>query len=182
MKITKTPIKDVLILEPAVFGDKRGFFMESFNQKVFNSAVGREVNFVQDNHSHSSQNILRGLHYQTDPMAQGKLVRVVQGEVLDVAVDLRKSSETFGHWTSTILSADNKKQFWIPEGFAHGFYVLSDTADFIYKATNYYSPEHDRSLLWNDKSIGVDWNLNKDPIISDKDSNACSFLDANYFE
>lgn len=181
MKVTSTKLQDVLIIEPKSFEDDRGFFMESFNQQHFNNAVGREINFVQDNHSRSSQGVLRGLHYQLAPKAQGKLVRVTYGEVFDVAVDLRQSSPTFKQWTGIILSAENKRQFWIPEGFAHGFYVLSETADFLYKTTNYYSPEHDRSLQWNDSEIGIDWGLTSPPIISAKDESAKAFIAADYF-
>ena len=172
MNNIKTDIPDVLIIEPKVFADERGFFMESFNQKDFNEAVGREVNFVQDNHSRSTQGVLRGLHYQLAPKAQGKLVRVTQGEVFDVAVDLRKSSPTFGKWTGTLLSAENKKQLWIPEGFAHGFYVLSESAEFLYKTTNYFSPEHDQSIAWNDQQINIKWPLTIAPSLSKKDETA----------
>ena len=178
MNVIQTEIPDVLIIEPKVFSDERGFFMESFNQQRFNEIVGREVNFVQDNHSRSSKGVLRGLHYQLPPMAQGKLVRVTQGEVFDVAVDMRRSSPTFGKWTGVILSGENKHQFWIPEGFAHGFYVLSDTADFLYKATNYYSPECERSLKWNDMDIAIEWPLTEKPVVSMKDENA-EFLTAS---
>ncbi|EJF7611945.1 dTDP-4-dehydrorhamnose 3,5-epimerase, partial [Escherichia coli] len=157
MNVIKTEIPDVLILEPKVFGDERGFFMESFNQKVFDEAVGRKVEFVQDNHSKSIKGVLRGLHYQQEPYAQGKLVRCVVGEVFDVAVDIRRDSETFGKWVGVNLSAENKKQLWIPEGFAHGFYVLSDTAEFVYKATNYYNFLSDRGIIWNDKNININW-------------------------
>ena len=181
MNVIQTEIPDVLIIEPKVFADERGFFMESFNQQRFNEIVGREVNFVQDNHSRSSKGVLRGLHYQLAPKAQGKLVRVTQGEVFDVAVDMRRSSPTFGKWTSVILSGENKRQFWIPEGFAHGFYVLSDVADFLYKTTNYYSPEHDRSLKWNDADIRIEWGLIRTPFISQKDSLAKDFVHADYF-
>ena len=142
MKVTPTRIPDVLIIEPKVFGDDRGFFFESFNQKAFNEAVGQDITFVQDNHSKSAKNVLRGLHYQLPPKAQGKLVRVVQGEVFDVAVDLRKSSKTYGQWVGDILSAENKKQFWIPPGFAHGFATLTASAEFLYQTTEYYAPEH----------------------------------------
>ncbi|EKC6981661.1 dTDP-4-dehydrorhamnose 3,5-epimerase, partial [Cronobacter sakazakii] len=151
MKVVKTDISDVLIFEPKVFGDDRGFFFESFNQKTFMEAVGRKVTFVQDNHSKSACGVLRGLHYQLDPYAQGKLVRCVVGEVFDVAVDIRKNSTTFGKWVGVNLSADNKRQLWIPEGFAHGFLVLSETAEFVYKTTNYYNPESDRGIIWNDE-------------------------------
>ena len=182
MNVIKTEIPDVLIFEPKVFADERGFFMESFNQQRFNEAVGREVNFVQDNHSRSSRGVLRGLHYQLKPKAQGKLVRVTDGEVFDVAVDMRKESSTFGKWTGVILSGENKRQFWIPEGFAHGFYVLSETADFLYKTTNYYSPEHDRSLKWDDSTVGIQWDLKGTPLISAKDAVARSFIEADRFD
>ncbi|KAF1367962.1 dTDP-4-dehydrorhamnose 3,5-epimerase [Yokenella regensburgei] len=170
MNIIKTEIPDVLIFEPKVFGDERGFFMESFNQKAFEEAVGRKVEFVQDNHSKSSKGVLRGLHYQLPPFAQAKLVRCVVGEVYDVAVDVRKDSETFGKWVGVNLSAENKRQLWIPEGFAHGFMVLSDEAEFLYKTTNYYAPNSDRGLAWNDPDIGINWPLPGKPILSDKDS------------
>ncbi|HAZ3539946.1 TPA: dTDP-4-dehydrorhamnose 3,5-epimerase, partial [Escherichia coli] len=166
---------DVLIFEPKVFGDERGFFMESFNQKVFEEAVGRKVEFVQDNHSKSSKGVLRGLHYQLEPYAQGKLVRCVVGEVFDVAVDIRKSSPTFGKWVGVNLSAENKRQLWIPEGFAHGFLVLSETAEFLYKTTNYYHPEAEGSLLWNDDDININWPSSFDIILSKKDENAPRF-------
>ena len=181
MNVIQTEISDVLIIEPKVFADERGFFMESFNQQRFNEVVGREVDFVQDNHSRSSRGVLRGLHYQLAPKAQGKLVRVTDGEVFDVAVDMRKNSPTFGKWTGVILSGENKRQFWIPEGFAHGFYVLSETADFLYKTTNYYSPEHDRSLKWDDATIEIEWNLFGVPIVSAKDEKAKTFADTDYF-
>lgn len=181
MNVIKSQIPDVLIIEPKVFADERGFFMESFNQQRFNEIVGREVNFVQDNHSRSSQGVLRGLHYQLAPKAQGKLVRVTDGEVFDVAVDMRKNSPTFGQWTGVILSDENKRQFWIPEGFAHGFYVLSETADFLYKTTNYYSPEHDRSLKWDDADIAIEWDLTTLPLVSAKDQIAKAFKDADFF-
>lgn len=170
MQIIKTEIPDVLILEPKVFGDDRGFFFESFNQKVFEDAVGYKVDFIQDNHSKSTEGVLRGLHFQLPPFAQAKLVRCVVGEVFDVAVDIRKSSPTFGHWVGVHLSAENKRQLWIPEGFAHGFLVLSETAEFVYKTTNYYSPTHDRGIVWNDPSIGIKWpELVAKPLLSDKD-------------
>ncbi len=175
MNIIKTEIQDVLIFEPKVFGDERGFFMESFNQKVFEEAVGRKVEFVQDNHSKSSKGVLRGLHYQLEPYAQGKLVRCVVGEVFDVAVDIRKSSPTFGKWVGVNLSAENKRQLWIPEGFAHGFLVLSETAEFLYKTTNYYHPEAEGSLLWNDDDININWPSSFDIILSKKDENAPRF-------
>jgi len=170
MKVTPARIADVLIIEPKVFGDERGFFLESFNQRVFNEALGRDIVFVQDSHSRSTKNVVRGLHWQVSPMAQGKLVRVVQGEVFDVAVDLRDGSATYGHWVGEILSADNKKQLWIPPGFAHGFLTLSESADFLYKTTEYYSPEHERSLRWNDPTIAIAWPVMGDVLLSPKDS------------
>ncbi|EAO9629958.1 dTDP-4-dehydrorhamnose 3,5-epimerase [Salmonella enterica] len=169
MNVIKTEIPDVLIFEPKVFSDERGFFMESFNQKIFEEAVGRKVEFVQDNHSKSTKGVLRGLHYQIEPYAQGKLVRCVAGEVFDVAVDIRKDSETFGKWVGVNLSSENKKQLWIPEGFAHGFLVLSDSAEFLYKTTNFYNPGSDKGVAWNDPDIGISWPINN-PLLSDKDS------------
>lgn len=182
MQIINAEIPDVLIFEPKVFGDDRGFFFESFNQKVFEEAVGRKVDFIQDNHSKSSQGVLRGLHYQLPPFAQAKLVRCVVGEVFDVAVDIRKSSPTFGKWVGVHLSADNKRQLWIPEGFAHGFVVLSETAEFVYKTTNYYSPAHDRGVVWNDPSVNILWPLNSSPLLSGKDETAKLLADAEVFE
>lgn len=172
MNVIKTDIPDVLIFEPKVFGDDRGFFFESFSQKIFEEAVGRKVEFVQDNHSKSCKGVLRGLHYQLEPYAQGKLVRCVAGEVFDVAVDIRKSSATFGKWVGVNLSAENKRQLWIPEGFAHGFLVISDMAEFVYKTTNYYHPESDRGLLWNDETLSINWPIEEYPILSEKDKNA----------
>ncbi|MHA0955992.1 dTDP-4-dehydrorhamnose 3,5-epimerase [Enterobacter ludwigii] len=172
MNVIKTDIPDVLIFEPKVFGDDRGFFFESFSQKIFEEAVGRKVEFVQDNHSKSCKGVLRGLHYQLEPYAQGKLVRCVAGEVFDVAVDIRKSSPTFGKWVGVNLSAENKRQLWIPEGFAHGFLVISDMAEFVYKTTNYYHPESDRGLLWNDETLSINWPIEQYPILSEKDKNA----------
>lgn len=169
MNVIKTDIPDVLIFEPKVFGDERGFFFESFNQKVFEEAVGRKVEFVQDNHSKSCQGVLRGLHYQTQPYSQGKLVRCVVGEVFDVAVDIRKNSPTFGKWVGVNLSAENKRQLWIPEGFAHGFLVLSETAEFLYKTTNFYHPESDRGILWSDKTLNIQWPHFNEYILSSKD-------------
>lgn len=168
MKVIPTDIPDVLIIEPQVYGDERGFFYESFSIKAFREKTGLDLEFVQDNHSRSSQNVLRGLHYQIQ-QPQGKLVRVVKGEVFDVVVDLRESSSTFGKWVGCTLSEDNKRQFWIPPGFAHGFLVLSDYADFLYKTTNYYAPEYDRTLLWNDPKIGIDWPIQGELILSEKD-------------
>jgi dTDP-4-dehydrorhamnose 3,5-epimerase len=175
MNVIKTDIPDVLIFEPKVFSDERGFFFESFNQKVFEEAVGYKVNFVQDNHSRSCKGVLRGLHYQLEPYAQGKLVRCVAGEVFDVAVDIRKESSTFGKWVGVNLSADNKRQLWIPEGFAHGFLVLSETAEFVYKTTNYYHPESDRGIIWNDYHFDIRWPINQTPILSQKDCEQPTF-------
>ena len=168
MKVIPTAIAGPLILEPKVFGDARGFFMESYNARVFREATGLDVDFVQDNHSRSAKGVLRGLHYQIQ-QAQGKLVRVVRGSVFDVAVDLRRSSPTFGQWVGVTLSEENNRQFWIPPGFAHGFLVTSDSADFLYKTTDYYAPEHERSLAWNDPDVGVVWPLDGAPLLSAKD-------------
>ncbi|HCJ9453886.1 TPA: dTDP-4-dehydrorhamnose 3,5-epimerase [Escherichia coli] len=175
MKITPTEIPDVLIIEPKVFKDERGFFFESFNQKKFEEAVGHTVNFVQDNHSKSVKGVLRGLHYQEEPYAQGKLVRCIVGEVFDVAVDIRKNSPTFGKWVGVNLSAENKQQLWIPEGFAHGFLVLSETAEFVYKTTNYYNISSEKSYIWNDKIINISWPDIQEIILSSKDSNSPNF-------
>ncbi len=180
MNVIPTAIPDVLILEPKVFGDSRGFFMESYNQKLFESAIGRSVQFVQDNHSRSARGVLRGLHYQVR-QTQGKLVRVSAGEVFDVAVDLRRSSSTFGQWVGELLSEENKRQLWIPEGFAHGFVVLSETADFLYKATDFYAPEHERSLLWNDPALCIDWHYDSTPSLSAKDLNALTLAQVETF-
>jgi len=178
MKVTPTAIEGVLILEPKVFGDERGFFMESFNQKVFDEAVGYHVDFVQDNHSRSGKGVLRGLHYQLTPHAQGKLVRVAGGTVFDVAVDMRCSSETFGQWVGCELSSTNFRQLWIPPGFAHGFVVLSDVADFLYKTTTYYDPEAEASLRWDDPTLRIDWPLHGTiPTLSRKDAAARLFSD-----
>jgi len=168
MNVIPTKIPDVLIIEPRVFGDERGFFYESFNEKVFAEKTGVKTEFVQDNHSRSLKNVLRGLHYQIQ-QPQGKLVRVVVGSVLDVAVDIRKSSPTFGQWVSCILSAENKRQFWVPPGFAHGFVVLSEAAEFLYKTTDYYAKEYERSILWNDPDLAIDWEITDKPILSAKD-------------
>jgi dTDP-4-dehydrorhamnose 3,5-epimerase len=181
MKITRLAIPDVILIEPDVFGDDRGFFFESFNQKAFEEATSLSPTFIQDNHSRSSKGVLRGLHYQLPPKAQGKLVRVTQGEVFDVAVDIRKSSSTFGKWVSQILSADNKRQIWIPQGFAHGFLTITETAEFLYKTTDYYSPEHERSIRWDDSDIGIDWVKNVIPILSTKDAKAPGLKDAEIF-
>jgi dTDP-4-dehydrorhamnose 3,5-epimerase len=180
MIATPLAIPDVVLLEPRVFGDERGFFFESFNQKIFNDLIGQEVTFVQDNHSRSSKNVLRGLHYQCEH-AQGKLVRVIQGEVFDVVVDLRQSSKTFGHWIGERLSAENKKHLWIPEGFAHGFLVLSDSAEVLYKTTDYYAPTSERILAWDDPFLGIDWPLDEaQPLLSAKDSQGLLFKQAQY--
>jgi dTDP-4-dehydrorhamnose 3,5-epimerase len=175
MKVKPLSIPDVLLIEPQVFGDDRGFFFESFSQNKFKEAMGKKINFVQDNHSKSVKGVLRGLHYQIPPKAQGKLVRVIQGEVYDVVVDLRKSSPTFGKWVGEILTAQNKKQLWIPEGFAHGFVTLSETSEFLYKTTDIYSAEHERTIQWNDKVLGIQWPINFAPILSKKDSTGMSF-------
>lgn len=180
MNVIATPIKDLLIIEPKVFGDDRGFFFESYNQRKFAELIGREVEFVQDNHSRSIKNVLRGLHYQIQH-PQGKLVRAVQGTVLDIAVDIRKSSSTFGQHVAVELSAENKRMFWIPEGFAHGFVVISDTAEFLYKTTDYWFPEHERSILWNDPTLQIDWKLQNMPALSAKDAQAKLLKDAEHF-
>ncbi|MGN4977031.1 dTDP-4-dehydrorhamnose 3,5-epimerase [Aeromonas sp. 95A] len=175
MNVIKTAIPDVLIFEPKVFGDERGFFFESFNHKLFEEAVGYPVHFVQDNHSKSSKGVLRGLHYQLPPHAQGKLVRCVAGEVFDVAVDIRKSSPTFGQWVGVNLSGENKRQLWIPEGFAHGFLTLSESAEFLYKTTNYYAPQSEGSIRWNDPQLDIEWPIKEQINLSNKDQDA-SFL------
>jgi dTDP-4-dehydrorhamnose 3,5-epimerase len=181
MQATPLAIPDVIVFEPKVFGDDRGFFFESFNQKVFEEVVGRQVTFLQDNHSRSAKGVLRGLHYQIK-QPQGKLVRVTSGEVFDVAVDLRKSSPTFGQWVGVHLSAENKKQLWIPEGFAHGFVVLSESAEFLYKTTDYWAPEHERSLAWDDAYVGIEWPMSGQPALSAKDQKAVSFDVAEVFD
>ena len=180
MKATPLSIPDVVLFEPTVFGDERGFFFESFNQAKFEAAIGRQVNFVQDNHSRSVKNVLRGLHYQIQ-QPQGKLVRVVQGEVFDVAVDIRRSSPTFGKWVGAVLSADNKRQLWVPEGFAHGFVVTSDSAEFLYKTTDYWAPEFERSIAWNDVAIGIQWPIQGEPALSTKDQQAKLLVQAEHF-
>ncbi|MDY3122959.1 MAG: dTDP-4-dehydrorhamnose 3,5-epimerase [[Actinobacillus] rossii] len=180
MKIIETKIPDVKLLEPQVFGDERGFFMETFRDEWFKQNVANRT-FVQENHSKSVKGVLRGLHYQTEN-TQGKLVRVVQGTVFDVAVDLRKSSPTFGQWVGEILSAENKRQLWVPEGFAHGFYVLTETAEFTYKCTDYYNPKAEHSLLWNDKIVGIMWNLQGEPSLSAKDLAGKLLQDAVLFD
>lgn len=177
--VTATALPEVLIFEPKVFGDARGFFMESFNQKVFDEAVGRPTAFVQDNHSRSARGVLRGLHFQRPPHAQGKLVRVTAGRVVDVAVDIRRSSPRFGQWVAVELSADNHRQLWIPPGFAHGFVVLSDSADFLYKTTDFYAPESEGAVRWDDPTLGIDWQLQGlTPSVSAKDATAPWFQDA----
>lgn len=171
MNVIKTAIPEVFIFEPKVFGDARGFFFESFSQKIFEEAVGKKIDFIQDNHSQSQKGVLRGLHYQLNPHAQGKLVRCIEGEVFDVAVDIRKHSATFGQWVGAVLSAENKRQLWIPEGFAHGFLTLSDTAQFVYKATNYYAPQSERCIIWNDPQINIEWPEAGQVQLSAKDQN-----------
>ena len=180
MKVTPTAISDVLVIESKVFGDARGFFFESFNQKAFNDATGLNLNFVQDNHSRSAKGVLRGLHYQIQ-QPQGKLVRVVRGAVFDVAVDIRKSSPTFGKWVGVELSEDNHRQLWVPPGLAHGFLVLSETADFLYKTTNYYAPEYERCIAWNDPAIGIDWPIDIPPSLSAKDQGGLTLSQAELF-
>jgi len=181
MKFTRLAIPDVVLFEPRVFGDERGFFFESFNQKVFQEATGTVPSFVQDNHSKSTKGVLRGLHYQLPPKAQGKLVRVIQGEVFDVAVDIRKSSPTFGQWVAETLSAENKKQLWIPEGFAHGFLTLSDTAEFVYKTTDYYTPNLERCIRWDDPKLNINWTLQTHFNLSEKDKKPPYFQNAEIF-
>jgi dTDP-4-dehydrorhamnose 3,5-epimerase len=180
MKVTPLSLPDVLLIAPELFADARGFFFESFNSTAFAAATGLSVDFVQDNHSHSAKGVLRGLHYQIF-QPQGKLVRVVRGSVFDVAVDIRKSSPTFGKWVGAELSETNRHQLWIPPGFAHGFYVLSEAADFLYKTTDYYAPAHERSLLWNDPAVGITWPISGVPIVSDKDRQAPKLTGAELF-
>lgn len=174
MRLTRTLIPDVCILEPKVFDDERGYFFESFNQKVFNQLIGEEIQFVQDCHAKSQKNVLRGLHFQLPPMAQGKLVRVIQGEVFDVAVDLRQNSATYGRWVSEVLSADSRKQMWIPPGFAHGYLTLSGSSEFVYKTTEYYAPGLECCIRWDDPSLAIDWPVSQ-PILSDRDRRGDSF-------
>ena len=181
MKAIATAIPEVLVIEPEVFGDARGFFYESWNQRAFDQAVGREVRFVQDNHSSSARGVLRGLHYQVR-RPQGKLVRVIAGEVFDVAVDLRRSSPTFGRWVGERLSAGNRRMLWVPEGFAHGFLVTSDSAEFLYKTTDYYAPDHERTLLWSDPAIGVAWPLAGEPVLKPKDAQGTPLAQAQAFD
>lgn len=180
MNVIKTDIPDVLIFEPKVFGDERGFFFESFNQCAFEQAVGREVNFVQDNHSSSSKGVLRGLHYQLAPFAQAKLVRCLRGAIFDVAVDIRKNSSTFGRWVGIELSAENKKQIWIPEGFAHGFIALEENSEILYKTNNFYSQDCERAITWNDANLSIEWPI-PPVIISEKDKQAHNFINADLF-
>lgn len=181
MKPTRLAIPDVILFEPKVFGDDRGFFFESCNQRQFEDVIGYPVNFVQDNHSRSVKSVLRGLHYQIE-QAQGKLVRVTAGEVFDVVVDLRKGSPTFGKWVGEILSAENKRQIWVPQGFAHGFVVLSDYAEFLYKTTDYYAPAHERCIIWNDPTLAIDWPIDVEPALSAKDAKGVRFLDAEVYD
>mgnify|MGYP001009971098 FL=1 len=181
MKATRLAIPDVVLIEPKVFGDARGFFFESFNQKAFNEATGTNHAFVQDNHSRSSQGVLRGLHYQIQ-QPQGKLVRVARGRVWDVAVDIRKSSPTFGQWVGAELSEDNQHQLWVPPGFAHGFVVLSESADFLYKTTDYYAPEHERCIAWNDPQLAIDWRYAGEPRLSAKDAQGLMLAQAEVFD
>ncbi len=180
MRVIPTAISDVLIIEPKVFGDARGFFYESYNQKDFQNVTGLKVDFVQDNHSRSAKGVLRGMHYQIKH-PQGKLVRVVRGAVFDVAVDLRKSSATFGQWVGVELSEENARQMWVPPGFAHGFLVLSETADFLYKTTDYYSPDYERSIIWNDPDIAIAWPLQQEPTLAGKDKLALKFSEAEIY-
>ncbi len=180
MKATPLAIPEVVLIEPKIFGDDRGFFFESFNSKAFTQAIGHEVEFVQDNHSKSVRGVLRGIHYQIQ-QAQGKLVRVTQGTVFDVAVDLRKSSPTFGQWVGAELSAENKHQLWVPPGFGHGFVVLSDTAEFLYKTTDYYAPEHERCIIWNDPMLAIDWRIQDAPKLSAKDSQGRPLAESNVY-
>lgn len=181
MKVINASLSGIKILEPKVFNDERGFFFESFNQQCFEQAIGHAINFVQDNHSKSTKGVLRGLHYQLPPRAQGKLIRVAQGEVFDVVVDIRKTSATYGEWIGEVLSSENKKQLWIPEGFAHGFITLSETAEFLYKTTDYYAPECEQSIRWDDPTINIAWPSNLPPIVSPKDASAKDIQNAETF-
>ncbi len=180
MKATQLSIPDVYLFEPRVFGDERGFFFESFNKRQFEQAIGKKIAFVQSNHSRSAKHVLRGLHYQIK-QPQGKLVRVITGEVFDVAVDIRRSSPTFGQWVGEILSADNKKQLWLPAGFAHGFVVLSDYAEFLYDTTDYWAPEHERCIIWNDPSLAINWPVEVKPVLSEKDAQGEPFKTAEVY-
>jgi len=181
MQVVHTAIPEVLIIEPQVYGDERGFFFESFNQQKFEALTGVKTDFVQDNHSRSAENVLRGLHYQIQ-QPQGKLVRVVAGEVYDVAVDLRRQSATFGKWVGVVLSAENKRQLWVPPGFAHGFLVLKEGTEFLYKTTDYYAPQHERCIRWNDPEIGIEWPLASEPVLSAKDQAGVDLAKADVFE
>lgn len=181
MKVIPTAIPEVLVLEPRVYADERGYFFESFNQIVFNEAIGKEINFVQDNHSKSIKNVLRGLHYQGAPKAQGKLVRVVEGEVFDVVIDIREKSKTCGQWLGEMLSAENNRQIWIPEGFAHGFLTMSETAVLLYKVTEYYEPKHECCIAWDDPTIGIKWPISGKPLLSSKDAKGKSWLERKLF-
>lgn len=180
MQFKRLAIPDVILIEPKVFGDDRGFFFESFNERAFNEAVGREVRFVQDNHSRSARNVLRGLHYQIQ-QPQGKLVRVVHGEVFDVAVDIRRGSPTFGQWVGEVLSAENKRQLWVPEGFAHGFVTLSESAEFLYKTTDFWAPAFERCIRWNDSELAIAWPISGEPLVSAKDAVGAALRDAETF-
>jgi dTDP-4-dehydrorhamnose 3,5-epimerase len=181
MQVVQTAIPDLLILEPKVFGDDRGFFFESFNQQTFQNLTGVKAHFVQDNHSKSAVNVLRGLHYQIE-QAQGKLVRVTAGEVFDVAVDIRRQSANFGKWVGVLLSAENKRQLWVPPGFAHGFVVLKDNTEFLYKTTNYYAPQHERCIRWDDPAISIDWPITQSPLLSGRDQQGVALSQAEVFE
>lgn len=180
MRVTDTNIADVKLLTPRKFGDERGFFLESYNKKTFNELLGLDCEFVQDNHSRSAKGVLRGLHYQIE-QSQGKLVRVTAGAVFDVAVDLRRSSPTFGHWTGATLTAEGQEQFWVPAGFAHGFLVLSDSADFLYKTTDYYAPQSERTIAWDDADLAIDWPITGSPVLSEKDQKGQAFKVAEVY-
>lgn len=182
LKVTATAIPDVLVVDPPVFGDARGFFLESYNQRAFRDATGLDLNFVQDNHSRSTRGVLRGLHFQLPPHEQGKLVRVVRGSVFDVAVDIRRHSPTFGRWVAVELSEENQRQVWIPPGFAHGFMVTSDSADFLYKTTGYYAPASERCIVWNDSLLNIEWPRTDAPSLSAKDAAGAAFLNAELFD
>lgn len=181
MRVTPTDLVEVLIIEPDVFGDPRGFFLESYNARRFNEAIGREVNFKQDNQSRSTRGVLRGLHYQLPPKPQAKLVRAISGAIFDVAVDIRRSSATFGKWVGVLLSAENHRQLWIPEGFAHGFLTLSETADVLYKASDYYSPGDEGAIAWNDPQLAIEWPADAQPVLSAKDAGASLLVDGKLF-
>lgn len=182
MRVTPTHLREVLLIEPQVFGDGRGFFLESYNERRFEEAIGRTVRFVQDNHSRSARGVLRGLHFQREPSAQAKLIRVVSGEIFDVAIDIRRSSPTFGHWVGIRLAAESHRQLWIPEGFAHGFLTLSDSAEVLYKASNYYAPADEGAIVWNDPDIGIEWPIEGEPVLSAKDAAAPRLREAAVFQ